>query len=378
MIDLKSILKQHPNCLNSRASFKSVLMDKYPSEKRTVNILTILFECGIANKIKAKQSIDANEMHRLIAQVENEYGISGQYAQDAIVIWAAAFDVTVSAVKVNAAEAVEQQPSKSSVNKPVVYVQGDIDDYEVVQKADGYYITRFNGFEEEEMTIPSIINGKKIIGIAEDAFQGCVTVKIVHISEGIEVIEDRAFKLCKSLENVTLPDTLRRIGNKITEYGNGAFYMTGLRTIAIPQKVDSIGQSCFGWCTALRKVELSEQITTIQKGTFTFCKNLSEIKLPSSLVAIEEKAFEDCGSLREVHIPVGTQKIGRDAFKGTKLTAIYIPPTVTEIGNVSTKSSSRDQTFGLFPRDLTIYCTAGSAAMDYARKYNIKCAKARF
>ena len=61
MIDLKSILTQHPNCLNSRASFKSVLMDKYPKEKRTVNILTILFECGVANKIKQRKHIDENE-----------------------------------------------------------------------------------------------------------------------------------------------------------------------------------------------------------------------------------------------------------------------------------------------------------------------------
>ena len=96
MIDLQSILKQHPNCLNNRASFKSVLMDKYPTEKRMVNILTILFECGVANRIKTKKSIDANEMQALIAQAENEYGISGLYSQEAILVWAAAFDVTAS------------------------------------------------------------------------------------------------------------------------------------------------------------------------------------------------------------------------------------------------------------------------------------------
>lgn len=54
MIDLKNILKLHPNCLSSRASFRSVLLDKYPNEKRVINILTILVECGIANRIKEK------------------------------------------------------------------------------------------------------------------------------------------------------------------------------------------------------------------------------------------------------------------------------------------------------------------------------------
>ena len=100
MIDLKTILQQHPNCLNSRASFKSVLMDKYPTERRTVNILTILFECGVANKIKLKKRIDANDMQGLIAQIENEYGISAQYSQDAILIWAAAFDVSAVRIKI--------------------------------------------------------------------------------------------------------------------------------------------------------------------------------------------------------------------------------------------------------------------------------------
>ncbi len=101
MIDLKSILKQHPNCLNSRASFKSVLLDKYPAEKRMINILTLLFECGVANKIKTAQNIAEREMHSLISHVENEYGISGQYSQEAILIWAKAYGVSAEQIKLN-------------------------------------------------------------------------------------------------------------------------------------------------------------------------------------------------------------------------------------------------------------------------------------
>ncbi|MCD8099057.1 MAG: leucine-rich repeat domain-containing protein [Oscillospiraceae bacterium] len=377
MLDLKTIMKQYPNCLSSRTSFKSILMDTYPSEKRTVNILTILFECGIANKIKAKKSIDTNEMHGLITQIENEFGISGQYSQDAIMIWAAAFDVTVSAVNVNTAEAAAREALKPAENKPVVYVQGNVDDYEVVQKSDGYYITRFNGFEEEEMTIPSMIDGKEIKGIAENAFLGCVTVKTVHISEGIEVIENCAFKKCKSLENVTLPDTLRRIGSISAKYGDGAFHFTNLKAITVPQNVEFLGPYSFGFCTHLKKIELSNQITTIHKGTFTYCDNLSEIKLPDKLETIEENAFGNCRSLREIHIPIGTQKIGEGAFEGANITTIYIPPTVTAIGDGST-SSFNDTIFGHFIGNITIYCAAGSAAMDYARKHNIRCARAQF
>lgn len=378
MIDLKSILKQHPNCLNSRASFKSVLMDKYPSEKRAVNILTILFECGVANKIKVKKSIDANEMQGLIAQIENEYGISGQYSQDAILVWAAAFDVTASAVKIQTPITSPKGLAKPIEQKPVVYVQGDVDDYDVVQKADGYYITHFNGFEEEDMTIPSLIDGKKIKGIAKDAFKGCITVKRIRISEGIEIIENSAFKKCESLEEFTFPDTLRRIGSISKEYGIGAFFFTNLKTVILPQNVEFLGPYSFGFCSKLRKVEMPDKITAIYESTFSHCKSLPDIKLPSGLIKIEQRAFENCSSLREVHIPVGTQLIGSKAFDGTSLTGIYIPPTVTKIEEESTMSILGDSVFGRNSRNLTIYCAAGSAAMDYARKNNIKCAKAQF
>ena len=204
MIDLKTILKEYPNCLSSRTAFKSVLMDKYPLEKRMVNILTILFECGVANKIKTKKTIGLNEMQNLIAQIENEYGISEKYSQEAVLVWATAYEVKVSAVKTTSSQKrttlsenqlidyVQYNSDNSLVwsadfdvtktipvneNKPIEYVQGDVDDYDVVQKADGYYINRFKGFEEEEMTIPSLIDGKNIKGIASDAFKGCIMVK---------------------------------------------------------------------------------------------------------------------------------------------------------------------------------------------------------
>lgn len=378
MIDLKSILQQHPNCLSSRASFKSVLMDKYPSEKRMVNILTILFECGVAHKIKEKKILDANEMLGLIAQVENEYGIPGQYSQEAILIWAVAFNVTASAIKTQSLSASPKEPDQSAEQKPIVYVQGDVDDYDVVQKADGYYITHFNGFEEDEMTIPSMIDGKAIKGIAQDAFKGCVAVKRITISEGIEVIENCAFKDCKALEEVILPDTLRRIGSKTAEYGVGAFFGTNLKTIIIPQNVDFLGPYSFGFCSNLRKVELSDKITIIHNSTFSYCRSLSDIKLPASLSKIEESAFDNCKALRSVHIPMGTKTIGRKAFDNTPLSEIYIPPTVNKIGEESTRSIIGDGVFGFASRNLTIYCAAGSEAMNYARKNNIKCAKAQF
>ncbi len=95
MIDLKSIINACPNCLSSRAVFKSVLMDKYPDEKRMINILTIIFECGIAQSIKEQKSVDKISVQKYVVRLENEYGISQDFAIAAIGVWADALGVHV-------------------------------------------------------------------------------------------------------------------------------------------------------------------------------------------------------------------------------------------------------------------------------------------
>lgn len=390
MIDLKAKLKQHPNCLNNRELFKSLLLNTYPTEKRTINILLILFESGIVTKmIKSRAPITPDKMHDFITQIENDYGISGQYSGDAILIWAAAFGITVSAVE--APPTVSSCDSVSAVeNTPIVYVQGDVADYDIIQKVDGYYISHFNGFEEEDMTIPNLIGEKKITGIADAAFAGCVTVKTIHISEGIEIIENGAFENCKSLEHISFPNTLRKIGSPEPRYAKGAFQNTGLTSVILPQTVSFIGRGTFLACHNLTDVILSDNIKTIYNSTFSYCSKLSTVKLPKNLLTIKSGAFYDCPKLKEIKIPPGTKVIENTAFNGCRLSAIYIPPSVTRIGSPDDDPKWGDNTFGCGPfsgvtvpydhtrQRTTIYCEAGSVAMEYARKYNIKCAQTHF
>lgn len=297
-------------------------------------------------------------------------------------IWAAAFDVTASAIKTQSPIAAPKEQAKPVEQKPVVYVQGDIDDYDVVQKSDGYYITHFNGFEEEVMTIPSMIDGKRIKGIARDAFQGCISVKQILISEGIEIIESCAFKGCSSLTEIILPETLRKLGDTKQELGEGAFANTNLTRIEVPSKVSYIGPYTFYGCRELKEIKLPNGLTEINVGVFCGCSKLSKIDFPMKLKTIKTAAFDDCKALSELHIPFGVQTIEENAFHGSRLSSVYIPPTVTSIAQKSSapnwymrSSWGRDETFGWVG---TIFCTAGSAAMEYARKNNIKCAKAQF
>lgn len=398
MIDLKSILKQHPNCLGSRTSFKSVLMDRYPSEKRMVNILTILFECGIASKIQARKALAANEMQSLIIQTENEYGISAQYSQEAIMIWAEAYGVKAERIKLHQQKTVDSSvpirpnpPSNTVYNpdypstrpaQPQYSATGSSSDYEVVRKTDGYYISRFKGFEEDAMIIPNVVGEKEIVGITREAFRGCNSVKKLCLSEGIKVLENGAFSDCSSLTTILLPSTLTTIGSQTSECKDGVFASTKIEKIVIPDSVTYMGPYTFWYCRQLKQVELSNNLEEIEVALFVSCPELVSVKMPSKLKRIKTAAFNDCHKFKEAHIPIGTRVIEENAFKGSGLSAIYIPPSVTSIGTTTSApnwftrlSWGRDETLGGYG---TVYCEAGTAAYDFARKNNMKCAKAQF
>ena len=271
-------------------------------------------------------------------------------------------------------------------------------DYEIIEKPDGYYISKFTGFEEDEMIVPNVVKGKNIIGITECAFLGCKVLKKITVSEGIKVIESAAFR-SSSLEKVLLPSTLERIGSEATSSraSMGAFSQTSLKEISIPESVTFIGQHSFYACMQLEKVHLPNNLTSIEPETFAQCKNLEyinlpkelldikhhafykcvnlcKIDLPSKLVKIEEYAFSYCG-FEEIHIPNGTKSIGFFAFDKTPLNSIYIPPSVIDFcKNHKLGFTNLGQT----SNDMIIYCAAGSTAMDYARTKSIKCKKAEF
>ncbi len=93
MIDLKTILNQHPNCLISRATLRSYLLDMFPSNKKSANILASIHECGISQKIQYMKILTEHDVQTFVNQLDREYGIAPKYATEYIYVWADAYDV---------------------------------------------------------------------------------------------------------------------------------------------------------------------------------------------------------------------------------------------------------------------------------------------
>ena len=76
-------------------------------------------------------------------------------------------------------------------------------------------ITGFTG-DDEHIVIPAKIDGIEVYSIAANAFED-YPLKSVIISDGVEVIDWFAFYRCASLESVTIPASVRRIGHSAFE-----------------------------------------------------------------------------------------------------------------------------------------------------------------
>ena len=152
----------------------------------------------------------------------------------------------------------------------------------------------------------------------------------VVLKDDTSGIAGGAFYNCKSLTNITIP-------NSVTNIGSCAFYNSGLTNITIPDSVTSIGISAFADCAGLTSVKISQYALNHIHNIFYdeegghYNTPLKNVILSDNVTKIGSDAFRDC-SLTSVTIPDSVTSIGSFAFRYSRLTSIDIPDSVTSIG----------------------------------------------
>lgn len=124
---------------------------------------------------------------------------------------------------------------------------------------------------EGEITIPAEINGLPV-----------------------KYIFDEAFKDCKGLTSVNVPDSIEAIGYAF-------WYCTSLTSINIPDSVVFLGDAFFG-CSSLTSINIPKNITRIVAGTFNGCSSLTSVDIPDNVTFIGMYTFYGCNSLEKVTV----------------------------------------------------------------------------
>ena len=162
------------------------------------------------------------------------------------------------------------------------------------------------GTLQSDITIP-----KAVKEIGEEVLKGYKGLTEI-IPEGVTIIDENAFKGCKTLQIVTLPSSLKVIGEFVFSE------CESLVEIIIPRNVTIIEKNAFSCCTNLRRVILPSALKEIGEFVFASCESLTDITIPEGVTKIAECGFFDCESLQSVSLPRTLKEIGEAAFGGCK------------------------------------------------------------
>lgn len=145
--------------------------------------------------------------------------------------------------------------------------------------------------------------------IGSEAFYDCDNLKEVILPEEISFLGDHAFSQCQKLRSVMVCQ------------GEGISYEQGA----------SMGYEVFSECTNLEEVCLPDGIKKIGDRAFYQCSKLTDVTIRTTTTDIGYEAFKDCGNLKSIILPYEMNSIEYGAFENTGLTSIVIPSGITDI-----------------------------------------------
>ena len=126
------------------------------------------------------------------------------------------------------------------------------------------------------------------------------------------LIETSTNKLIAGNAICTIPESIEVIGS-------GAFaFLKDLTNVVIPAKVNEIKEMTFYECTNLNGITFNGFINKIGYSAFYNCSSLESIDINNDIELIDNRAFDSCKSLSTFSINGSVERIGKSAFRDCK------------------------------------------------------------
>lgn len=229
----------------------------------------------------------------------------------------------------------------SKPNRPYAVTEKNVG-YSYKTTTGGIIVYQYDGYDED-ITVPSTIDGKTVIGLDKAMF------RLGASNSGIDI------------KKIIIPDTIQTIGNSVFNS------IPSLTTITIPKNVSSIGLYVFAGSDKLASINVNSANKYFSSvDGILYNKDKTEIvAFPpgkkvnytgiSTLKKIGDFAFYYAKQIGKITIPKSVSSIGEGAFAYSTIKEIYFTGDQPEFG----------QNF-LYDLNVTIYYPKGNS------KWNVK------
>ena len=183
-----------------------------------------------------------------------------------------------------------------------------------------------------------------LTSIGDYAFDNCDNLMSITFPNSLKRIGNGAFKDGKSLTSVTIPASVTDISEAFDAI---AFYRSSGITSIVVEEGNPVYDSRDN-CNAIIKTATNKLImgcrnTVIPEGIDTIGMNafdsrlqgVTSIRLPNSVTVIEHGAFVGGGDLTTLVLSENLRSIGSWSITSNKLSYIYLPESLTEIGDAA-------------------------------------------
>ena len=180
-------------------------------------------------------------------------------------------------------------------------------------------------------------------GVTSSTGFSAITASAATTTEDLKVCGDFSYRILEdgtaevakysgTAENLVIPSALD--GIKVTSLGKTAFSNNkSMKNLTIPNTVTKIGNLAFSFCK-MESVSIPNSVKIIDNGAFYYCGNIKNLTIPNSVEYIGSGAFEGLGYLKTVTIPSSVKYIGSQAFSLCyALESATIPSTVEYVGS---------------------------------------------
>ena len=331
--------------LNNRKALYFKASDNFQAldYSRLNNILTIEVKNELAAKNYSLIVVEYNEYDlpinfRIIDDVKAENVIDRVYGKyERVFLW----------------DLRDMSPACQSISTKTDYeiIEGAEGDWSV--SPDGHILYSYLG-QDTNVIIPNSYRGKRITAIynqpaitamAESQmdygqlslFGGRKDIESFVVPEGIERLGPCAFAECEASCQITIPRTVKYIGNFAFM---GCKNLTGNVDLSSVTTLQWNGGFQFAYCNSLDGTLTLPCVTIIPKGTFYDCRNLKGgINIQSGTKRIEEAAFS-CTSqakMSALTLPNTLEWIGKAAFQFQNgiANALILPEGLKHIGDAA-------------------------------------------